>query len=85
MIKICPNPNCSEVYHNCKVTDKKCKNCGCRIMKINNETYRKKFSWLYWQYDYQTGQLYRPDTKIVNNQLSLFTSEENFEATITED
>lgn len=54
MIKVCGDPCCSAVFHNCKEENKKCLDCGGRIMRINEKTYRSKFQNFYFQYDYQT-------------------------------
>lgn len=71
MIKVCPDPQCEAVYHNCEVTDKYCIDCGHRIMRINIETFLKKFKNNWFQYDFQTGEYYRPDLN-KSNQLQLF-------------
>lgn len=59
-IKVCPDPCCEAVYHNCPLKATKCKDCGGNIMKINEATYRKKFSLNFFQYDYNTGAYLRP-------------------------
>jgi len=59
MTKVCPNPHCDAVFHNCEEKDKKCKDCGTTIRKINKETYNKKFAGNFFQYDYQTMEYLR--------------------------
>lgn len=59
MIKACPNPNCDAVFHNCIVSNRYCLDCRTRIMRINEETFFKKFSNNFFQYDYQTGEYFR--------------------------
>ena len=61
LIKVCPDPGCGAVYHNCKVEDKKCKDCGGSIKMINQETHKRKFADWFWQYDYQTMEYLRPN------------------------
>jgi len=67
MIKVCANPHCEEVAHNIDEKEKHCRSCGMRLLKINKQTYDLKFSNNWFQYDYQTGEFFRPQT----NQLKL--------------
>jgi hypothetical protein len=60
LIKVCPDPGCEAVYHNCKVSDKKCKDCGGSIKMINETTYSKKFKNHFFQYDYESMDFLRP-------------------------
>lgn len=69
VIKVCPDPCCEAVYHNCPVTQTRCNDCGGNIMKINEDTYWRKFSNNWFQYDTITGEYHRP-TKI-NQQIQL--------------
>jgi len=68
LIKVCINSNCGEVYHNCAKKDTRCPNCGMYMGRINQSTYLKKFSDQYWQFDYQTKEIYRPK---INKQMSI--------------
>lgn len=68
-IKVCPDPCCDAVYHNCTKDHTKCLDCGGRIMKINQKTYWKKFSKNWFQYDFITGAYFRPKKEV--GQLSL--------------
>jgi hypothetical protein len=70
LIKICPDPHCDTIYHNCTEKDKKCKNCGGTIKMINEKTFFKKYINHFWQLDYKTENFYRlqPNYK----QLELF-------------
>ena len=61
-IKICGDPHCEAVWHNCPKEQTHCKSCGGNMMKINYETYRKKFANNFFQYDYATEEYYRPQT-----------------------
>ncbi len=63
VIKVCPDPSCEAVYHNCYIKHTRCNDCGGRIMKINETTYWKKFSNNWFQYDFITGEYYRPVKK----------------------
>lgn len=60
IIKVCGNPNCEAIYHNCPAKETKCKDCGGRLIKINEKTYKSKYSNNFFQYDFTTGQYYRP-------------------------
>jgi len=60
VIKVCPDPQCESVYHNCPVKNTKCQNCNGRVMKINQQTFDKKFSNHWFQYDFQTMDYFRP-------------------------
>lgn len=42
-IKVCVDPGCEAVYHNCHTKPSYCFDCGGRIMEINQDTYTKKF------------------------------------------
>jgi hypothetical protein len=59
---VCPDPRCEAVYHNCPKNQTKCKDCGGNIMSINTSTYIKKFAQNWFQYDFTTGEYYRPKT-----------------------
>jgi hypothetical protein len=69
-IKICPDVGCEAVWHNCPTTETKCKDCGGNIRIVNEETYWKKFSENWFQYDYNTFEYFRPAPNI--KQLILF-------------
>lgn len=60
LIKVCVEPGCESVYHNCDFKVKKCEFCGGSIKMINQETYFKKFSDRFFQYDQKTGEYFRP-------------------------
>lgn len=60
LIKVCVEPGCESVYHNCDFKVKKCEFCGGSIKMINQETYFKKFSNRFFQYDQPTGEYFRP-------------------------
>jgi hypothetical protein len=64
MIKVCPDPNCEAVFHNCAKNQTKCADCGGNIMKVNEETYWKKFSNNWFQYNTKTGEIFRPVKQI---------------------
>jgi hypothetical protein len=69
LIKVCPDPGCEAVWHNIPKSHTKCNDCGGRVMIINQNTYFKKFSDNYFQYDFKTGNYYRLQNQW---QLSLF-------------
>ena len=60
IIKVCPDPACEAVYHNCPKKHTKCNDCGGRIMQINEKTYWRKFSNNWFQYDFKTMEYFRP-------------------------
>ncbi len=59
-IKVCGDPQCDAVYHNCPIEIKRCPDCNGRIMKIDNETYNKKFANHWFQYDFATMDYFHP-------------------------
>jgi hypothetical protein len=71
VIKVCLDDQCSEVAHFIERSEKHCRNCGKTMIAINWQTYEKKFADEYFQYDYRTGDFYRP-LRAVATQSSLF-------------
>lgn len=69
LIKVCVNPHCDAVFHNCPVKHTRCNDCDGRLIRINEQTYWKKFSNNWFQYDFETMEYYRP--KLIKKQLSL--------------
>ena len=61
IIKVCPDPQCEAVWHNIPKKHTRCNDCDGRVMHINEETYWKKFANNYFQYDFETGEIYRPE------------------------
>jgi hypothetical protein len=59
LIKVCGDPHCDAVYHNCSKKDTKCLDCGGSIKMINESTYLKSFSVNWFQYDRKTGKYQR--------------------------
>jgi hypothetical protein len=60
MIKVCIDPQCEEVAHNCENKETHCRSCNGRLIAISVDQYSKKFKNNFFQYDYTTGELYRP-------------------------
>ena len=60
LIKVCPNPNCEAVWHKIPKSHTKCNDCNGNVMLINESTYWSKFSNNWFQYDFETGNYYRP-------------------------
>jgi hypothetical protein len=58
-IKVCIDPTCEAVYHNVPVKATRCKECGMRLVAINEMTYWSHFSQYFFQYDWNTDELYR--------------------------
>lgn len=71
LIKVCPDPGCEAVWHNCPKKHTKCNDCGGNIMQINEDTFWKKFSNNWFQYDFETGEYFRPQKPIVQLSLDL--------------
>jgi hypothetical protein len=64
LIKICANPHCEAIFHNIPKLHTRCNDCNGWIIIINEKTYWKKFSKNWFQYDFNTGKLYRPKKQI---------------------
>ena len=64
MIKVCPVPGCEAVWHNIPKSYTKCNDCGGRVMLINQYTFWNKFSKNWFQYDFATGEYFRPEKPI---------------------
>ena len=69
LVKVCPDPGCEAVWHNIPQAYTKCNDCGGRVMLINENTYWNKFSNKWFQYDFETGNYFRPQKS--NVQLSI--------------
>jgi len=52
VLKVCGNPQCSEVAHNCAIKETHCRNCSFGLKKINSKTYLRNFKFNYFQRDY---------------------------------
>ena len=73
MIKVCINPHCEEVAHNCDKKETRCRNCGFRLIEINEITYKEKFIHGYpHQIDYSTGERTTPKEQGFDIQLKMF-------------
>lgn len=63
LTKYCPEPSCSTLWHNVLHNERYCKNCGCRIMRIDAKTAQRIVNkdWLYAmnQYDYTSKEFDR--------------------------
>lgn len=71
LIKVCPDPGCGAVYHNCPKKQTRCNDCGGNIMQINEDTFWKRFSNNWFQYDFLTGEYYRPQKEVYQLSLDL--------------
>jgi len=63
MIKVCIDPMCDTVFHGMPDSEKRCPDCGCRLVKISYETYFKKYASHFFQFDYKSGKYFRPNLK----------------------
>jgi hypothetical protein len=64
LIKVCPDPGCGSVWHNIPKSYTKCNDCGGRVMLINEITFWLKFSKNWFQYDFKTGEYFRPQKPV---------------------
>lgn len=71
LTKVCPDPGCSTVWHNCPKKHTRCNNCSGHIMAINAETFWKKFSLEWFQYNFQSGELFRPISNMISVDVQL--------------
>jgi hypothetical protein len=69
VIKVCADPHCEAVWHNCPKEHTKCKDCGGKLIAINEKTYGQKFVGWFFQYDFDTHEYYYPGIK--TSQISL--------------
>ena len=60
LIKVCGDPHCEAIWHNIPKNITRCNDCGGRVMIINQDTFMKKYANNYFQYDFNTGEYYRP-------------------------
>lgn len=60
MIKVCINPQCDEVLHNTPAKATRCPNCDMRLVAISEKCYQQKYAGSIFQFDYLTGDPYRP-------------------------
>lgn len=58
--KVCGDPGCESIWHNCPKKETHCKDCGGRIIQINNDTFQKKYANNFIQYDFNTYEYFRP-------------------------
>lgn len=71
LVKVCPDPGCEAVWHHIPKSYTQCNDCGGRVMLINKKTFWDKFSNNWFQYDFQTGEYFRPQKTIVQLSLNL--------------
>ena len=71
VIKVCPDPHCEAVYHGCPKNITHCPDCGGNIIAINEDTYWKKFSDNWFQYDFNTMEYHRPEKQTLQLELEL--------------
>jgi hypothetical protein len=58
--KVCGDPHCEAIFHKIPKEVTRCTECGGRVIIINAETYKRKYANNFFQYDYTTGEYYRP-------------------------
>lgn len=56
-IKVCIDPQCGQVAHNCDKKETRCRNCGMILVAINEKTYLAKFADEFFQIDHNTDEL----------------------------
>ena len=68
MTKVCIDPGCEEVPHNIEKKETRCRTCNGILVRINAETFEKKFAQNFFQFNYATGDQIKP---ILKPQLTL--------------
>lgn len=63
VVKVCGDPHCDAIFHNIPKTHTRCTDCNGMLIEINQDTYTRKFANNFFQYDFTTGDYYRPQTK----------------------
>lgn len=73
-LKVCIDPHCEEVAHNCDKKETRCRNCGMILIEINEKTYKNKFINNFFQVDYskQDGGFVKPSEMGYSTQLQMF-------------
>jgi hypothetical protein len=56
VLKICIDPHCSEIAHNCPKSETKCRTCSMKLVEISRSTFEKKFLNFPFHFDYRTGE-----------------------------
>lgn len=72
VLKVCVDPHCDAVWHNCPKKETHCKDCDGRIIEINLKTYWAKFSNNHFQYDFESQEIFRLEKTVY--QLEIFNS-----------
>ncbi len=54
-LKVCINPHCDAVAHNCNKKETHCRDCDSGLVEINKGTYQEKYINNYFQYDYSNN------------------------------
>jgi hypothetical protein len=68
LIKVCGDPQCEAVWHNIPKSHTTCNDCGGRVILINEETYLKKYSNHFFQYDFATQDYFRLENNLNNKE-----------------
>ena len=71
VIKVCGDPHCEAIYHNTPKKETGCKNCGGKLIEINQKTYWAKYSGWFFQYDYTTECYSRPINKSLQTKIAI--------------
>lgn len=71
VIKVCGDPHCEAVYHNTPKKETSCKNCGGKLIEINQKTYWAIYSVCFFQYDYTTECYSRPINKSLQTKIAI--------------
>lgn len=76
VLKVCINPHCDAVAHNCLKKETHCRDCDLGLVEIDKETYQKKYINNYFQYDYSndTGDIVTPAKMGYSLQMNLSIS-----------
>lgn len=59
-VKVCSDIHCEIIWHNCPQDATRCKECGARVMKIDEGTYHREYRNKFFQLNWETGEGFVP-------------------------
>ncbi len=71
VLKVCIDPTCEAVAHNCPKKETHCRDCNMILVEIDKKTYETKFINNFFQYDYNTDELVTPAQMGYSKQIQL--------------
>lgn len=70
-IRVCINPHCEAIMHNCSPAHTRCPDCDTYAVAINYDLFFKKYRNHYFQYNMNTGEIFRFPAQPNKKQLAL--------------